>query len=153
MEKLIKLLRSDYPELTFLIGTQLCWSPERQEIYYNPGGGKDSAFGVLHEIGHARLGHRIYKTDVDLLKKEVSAWEEALTLAKKYGIELKQEYIQNCLDTYREWIYRRSICPDCRSTGLQDLETRYRCLNCAAVWRVSASRFCRPYRSHNKSQA
>lgn len=153
MEKLIKALQSDYPRLTFVVGPNLCWSPGKQEIYYNPSGRIESMFGVLHEIGHARLGHHTYLTDVDLLQKEVLAWQEALRLAASYGVKLQEAHVQDCLDTYRDWIYRRSVCPGCSAAGVQDKDTRYVCLNCGNTWTVSKSRFCRPYRSHDKSQA
>jgi hypothetical protein len=59
---------------------------------------------------------------------------------------IDEEHIQNCLDTYRDWLHKRSTCPRCDSHGLQTSE-QYKCYNCRAVWRVGNERFCRAYRS------
>lgn len=152
MEKLIEALKADYPGLTFVVGQHFCWSPGRQEVYYELSGKPESMFGVLHEIGHARLGHKGYKTDVDLLKKEARAWQEASQLARHYGIALNENHVQDCLDTYRDWLHKRSICPTCGAAGIQGSPNHYNCLNCTDTWEVSTSRFCRPYRSQHKSQ-
>jgi hypothetical protein len=51
------------------------------------------------------------------------------------------------LDTYRDWLYKRSICPTCTAKCLQQGDfVHYRCFNCHTTWRVTASRFCRAYR-------
>jgi hypothetical protein len=146
MEKLIHKLRSDHPDLTFSSSSALCWSPSNNQISY-PDKTDDSALaGLLHEVGHARLGHREYVNDLELLQKEVEAWQEALRLAETYGITISQDHIEDCLDTYRDWVYKRSLCPLCSMAGLQRAETQYFCINCSHTWRVTASRFCRPYR-------
>jgi len=146
MEKLIEALKADHPKLTFIVGTHLCWSPGKQEIHYEPSGKTESVYGVLHEMGHARLGHSTYSTDVDLLNKEVLAWEEALQLAVKYGIQLSEAHIQDCLDTYRDWLHKRSTCPKCGINGLQSAPQQYDCPNCGQKWQVTDARFYRPYR-------
>ena len=151
MEKLLRKLRADYPNLTFVEGSLLCWSPEKQEIYYDPSGGLSSLYGVLHEIGHARLGHASYDSDIDLLKKEAEAWQEALRLAPLYGLELNSSHVQDCIDTYREWLYRRSTCPLCGAKGVQSGRT-YTCINCTNQWIVSSARFLRPYRRKQKAR-
>jgi hypothetical protein len=146
MEKLIHRLRKDHPELTFSSSTSLCWSPNNKEISY-PAAADDSAFaGLLHEVGHARLGHAEYLKDMELLQKEVDAWQEALRLSETYGVTISRDHIEDCLDTYRDWVHKRSLCPSCHAAGLQQAETRYVCINCGHEWHVSASRFCRPYR-------
>ena len=145
MEKLVSKLRQDYPDLVFSIGGSHCWSPEHGQISY----ASDEAHnieGLLHELGHARLGHRTYVSDIDLLRKEVEAWEEATRLAEQYNVPLNQNHIQDCLDTYRDWLHKRSICPECHGTGLQQSERQYSCLNCRHAWSVTPSRFRRPYR-------
>lgn len=146
MENLVRKLKQDYPALTFVQGKLLCWSPGKKEIYYDPSGDVAGIYGVLHEIGHARLNHASYESDIDLLKKESAAWDEALRIAGEYSITLDKEHIQDCLDTYRDWLHKRSTCPECHSCGLQQDSHQYICLNCAHSWRVTASRFYRPYR-------
>lgn len=146
MKSLILQLRRDYPALKFIEGNSLCWSPSKMEIYYDPLAGITGAYGVLHEIGHACLSHASYDSDTDLLTKEVLAWDEAIKLAKKYCLTIDETHIQDCLDTYREWLYKRSSCPSCGAKGLQKSPKTYSCLNCEDIWQVSKSRFCRPYR-------
>lgn len=146
MEQLIKKLRADYPDLVFKPGLACCWSPECGEILYEDSGKAHSIEGLLHELGHARLQHKGYVSDLELLQKEVDAWEEAKRLANMYGVPFSDDHMQDCLDTYRDWIYKRSTCPKCLSTGIQKDECHYHCLNCSHVWSVTASRFRRPYR-------
>lgn len=156
MEKLIERLRNDHPQLVFRPGHAHCWSPKDGQILYENTDKAHNIEGLLHEIGHARLQHKGYVSDLELLQKEVDAWEEARRLAKKYGVPFSAEHMQDCLDTYRDWIYKRSTCPQCLSAGLQKDEHHYQCLNCTHIWSVTASRFCRPYRksaTKNKSQA
>ncbi len=150
MEKFIRKLRTDYPDLTFIEGSFLCWSPERKEIYFDPQAGKNGLHGVLHEIGHARLQHTSYASDVDLLKKESDAWLEAINIAASYGISLDKIHIQDCIDTYRDWLHKRSTCPNCQSNGVQQNPLQYVCLNCQCLWKVTSSRFFRPYRLEAK---
>lgn len=149
MEPLIKALRKDHPELKFIKGEILCWSPRAKEIRYCSSDDSSSVLGVLHEVGHAKLKHYTYKTDLELLQKEVLAWQQAIRLAQKYNLQLQNgpSHVEDCLDTYREWLYRRSLCPDCGMNGIQETPRRYICMNCTNAWKVSPSRFCRPYRN------
>ena len=146
MENLVRKLKQDHPGLVFSLGNSLCWSPGRGQISYPTEGGAHAIEGLLHEMGHARLGHKAYRSDLELLHKEVEAWQEALRLARTYRVTIDQNHMQDCLDTYRDWLYKRSMCPMCTNTGLQESEQRYACLNCKHAWQVTASRLCRPYR-------
>jgi len=145
MEQTARKIIADHPQFTFVASKTASWSPRDSQISYTLA----SAFGLaglLHELAHALLGHTNYATDIDLLHKEVSAWEKAATLADRYHITLDQNHMQDCLDTYRDWAYKRSICPSCHANGLQTAAQDYHCLNCGQQWHVSGSRFCRPYR-------
>ena len=146
MEKLINRLRADHPNLVFSPGRSHCWSPEQGQISYEQSGENYGIEGLLHEVGHARLKHQGYASDIELLKKEVEAWQEARQIAKLYGVAFDEGHMQDCLDTYRDWLYKRSICPTCLSTGVQKEEQHYYCLNCTHRWHVSQARFKRPYR-------
>ncbi len=146
MEKLIKKIKQDHPGLLFNSGRLHCWSPEKGQISYSPDDQGHNIEALLHEVGHARLDHHGYLSDLELLQKEVEAWQEALCLAGLYGVDFDEDHMQDCLDTYRDWVHKRSKCPLCSSTGLQEDEKRYGCLNCGHDWYVTASRFCRPYR-------
>jgi len=149
LKDLIARLKSLYPELKFSAGTQFCWSPETQEIFYARGAkGSNSEWSLLHETGHALLDHTTYKADFELLKLEVAAWEKAKELAKSLNIKIDSDHIEDCLDTYRDWLHKRSVCPNCTTQCLQqDDLARYRCFNCHTEWKVSKNRFCRAYRS------
>lgn len=149
MQKIIDQLTKLYPKLRFTAGQQFCWSPENKEIIYKSGAkGRQAVWSLLHETGHSLLNHASYQTDFELIKLEVAAWEEAKQIAKAVGISIDEEHIQDCLDTYRDWLYKRSICPNCNTKCLQQGDiVHYRCFNCHTTWRVTASRFCRAYRS------
>ncbi len=150
MKQLINKLRFAFPHLKFVGGTQFYWSPESGEIFYNSRANSAHAqWSLLHETGHALLGHTSYKADYELVRLEVAAWDRAKQLAAQFSLSIDEEHIQDCLDTYRDWLYKRSICPNCGTQSLQQGDyVHYRCFNCHKVWRVTASRFCRAYRRH-----
>ena len=149
MEKIIAKLQTQFPQLRFAPGQRFAWSPETGEIIYRATArGRQAIWSLLHETGHALLQHQTYQTDFNLLRLEVEAWEQAHGLAAKLGTKIDEDHIQDCLDTYRDWLYKRSICPTCTAKCLQqDDFAHYRCFNCHTVWRVTASRFGRAYRS------
>lgn len=152
MKQLIESLSEQYPHLNFAAGLTFCWSPAEQTIIYRDRAGSVDKWSLLHEVAHALLEHRAYQTDVELLLLEVAAWHKAQALAREHGFTVDDNHVQDCLDTYRDWLNRRSACPLCGSAGLQHTVNEYRCFNCGARWRVSASRFCRPYRQLNRGQ-
>lgn len=158
MEKLLELLQADYPTLHFTAGNAFRWSPKNQEIQYVLTSKRASdSWSLLHETGHALLKHAAYKLDFELIALELAAWQKAEELAARYNIIIDKDYIENCLDSYRDWLHRRSICPSCGTQALQlDKGTDYRCFNCQHIWHVAPSRFCRSYRqsaSKTKSPA
>ncbi len=146
MEELISKLQHAYPSFSFLAGDSAQWSFERQEIVYLSEDNDETIWTLLHELGHGVLGHASYSTDVDLLKKEVGAWEKAREIATGFRISIEEGHIEDCLDTYRDWLHKRSTCPDCASQGVQRSEKLYDCFNCQATWKVGKNRLCRPYR-------
>lgn len=149
MDKLLAELRAHFPDLTFTPGKQFVWSPETQEVFYKQTAkGQKQSWSLLHETGHALLGHTQYRADIELLKMELAAWEKARQLAKEYDIKISEDHIQNCLDTYRDWLHARSLCPTCTTKSLQQSDYRhYRCHNCHTTWKVTPSRSSRPYRA------
>jgi len=150
MEALVRKLQTDFPAFTFRAGPRFRWAADHQEIIYKLDNDIRNTWGILHELGHALRGHHDYHTDVELLRKEVEAWAEAESLSAQYGVTIDAEHIQGCLDSYRDWLHKRSTCPQCALRGVQDDAKRYVCLNCKATWVVSSARFCRAYR---RSQA
>lgn len=128
-------------------GEGLCWSPKTKTITYRQGDeGEDNLWGLLHEAGHAKLQHINFKSDMELLQLEVAAWSVASEIASQLGLIIDPEHVQDCLDTYRDWLHQRSTCPRCGIVSFQETTNRYKCFNCRKTWLVSASRLCRPYR-------
>lgn len=149
MDELVNTLQERFPDLKFSPGRQFCWSPETAEIIYKPAAkGQKAIWSLLHETGHALLRHQGYKGDFELLSLEINAWQRARVLAADLGLTINEDHIEDCLDTYRDWLYKRSICPTCSTKSLQQGDfVHYRCFNCHTTWRVTASRFCRAYRT------
>jgi hypothetical protein len=141
--ELVESLKHDYPKFNFSVGKQEHWSPKKNTIFYNP---NKTYFGILHELAHALLKHSDYQNDFELIKLESEAWELAAKIGQKYSIEIDDDYIQNCLDTYRDWLHRRSACPSCGTHVLQNDSSNYRCFNCNTSWHVSSGKFVRAYR-------
>lgn len=140
-------LQQDYPQFKFKPSRQEYWSPRIKTIFYIEGTPeKKLKCGLLHELAHGILEHKNYSSDFELLRMETAAWQLAAKLGKKYGVKIGDDYIQNCLDTYRDWLHRRSTCPSCGTHVVQQNSNTYKCFNCQASWRVSSGRFVRPYR-------
>lgn len=152
-DKVITSVGDLAPGVTFEPGDSFYWSPKHQTVIYNKAAlsEPEGIWSLLHETAHALLGHITYKTDFELLSLEVAAWERAKQLAPEIFTPIDENYVQDCLDTYRDWLHRRSTCPTCGSVGLQHSSTDYRCHNCNGVWHVSEARFCRPYRRKSAS--
>ncbi len=61
---------------------------------------------------------------------EVDAWEKGRELASKYGVEFNEEVMQEELDSYRDWLHKKSRCPKCGLTRFQDTNGIYHCPRC-----------------------
>lgn len=145
-QKLIKNILKHHPSINFEEGDTYYWSPSNQTVYYGQSDGPEGLWALLHESGHAILEHIHYYSDVELVNMEVDAWEKAKEVASNQNIEIDEDHIQDCLDSYRDWIHKRSLCPDCNLSGIQIDTHTYTCIFCQKKWKVSAERFCRPYR-------
>jgi hypothetical protein len=144
---LVDKITKDYPQFKFLPGKQEHWSPRTNTITYSQTETLDELrYGLLHELAHALLGHSTYQSDFELLKLESQAWELAAKIGRKYNIRLDNDHIQDCLDTYRDWLHRRSKCPTCAMHVMQKDPHTYKCFNCNTTWTVSHRRFARSYR-------
>ena len=139
---LLKQIQADYPQFSFVEADTFCWSAESATIQFDTNSEDIHAF-ILHELGHALLGHRTYAQDIDLLRMERDAWHlAATTLSPKYSLALGEQTIQDNLDTYREWLHRRSLCPSCHTNGLQTQNGAYSCLACGCRWKSNEARNC-----------
>ena len=147
-------LASIVPEVKFIVGDNFAWSPEDKTITYpKTATDNDNFSALLHEAGHAILGHEAYRTDYQLLRMEVDAWEKAKEIATQLNFIISDDHIQDCLDSYRDWLYKRCICPSCGTKTIQnDLSNSYSCFNCHTCWGVTPSRFCRVYRTTKQNE-
>ena len=147
MDKLVNKISIRYPQLQFRQADHFYWSPKEQIIFYQNKACDIFYWKLLHEISHALLGHKSYHSDVELLQLEVAAWDKAQQLAVEFKLPpIDDNYTQDCLDTYRDWLHKRSTCPTCGTRSLQESVENYHCFNCQTEWHVSSSRFCRTYR-------
>ncbi len=143
--KLLEQIKRDYPTIHFKPGDEFRWSAEQQTIFYTSST-EEPVWTLLHELGHMIRQHNSYRSDTALVQMEVEAWTTAQGLADNYGIIIDEDYVQDCIDSYRQWRHERSTCPTCQQTGLETSTGQYHCVNCADTWQVTPSRFCRVYR-------
>ncbi len=125
LHKLIVQLKMDYPKIRFRLGKKFAFRPPRT-IFFAEG----QELELLHELGHARLEHDFYTTDIERLRMERAAWEEARRLCDQYAVEYDQEFVEMALDSYRDWLHRRSQCSKCGLTRYQTRDGKYHCPSC-----------------------
>ena len=121
-------IKADFPDFVFREGKKFAFRPPKTIIL-----GPEEVFSellLLHEVAHAVLGHRTFKMDAERLKMEAAAWEKASELAKEYGIGVDEDFIQGELDTYRDWLHKKSRCPSCGLTRFQTPDGQYHCPRC-----------------------
>lgn len=145
---LISKIKDDYPQYTFAKCDKFAWSPPNNTIYYNEFD-KNCLTFLLHELSHAILGHTKYDNDIQLLNMECKAWDNASKLATTYNVQPFDEIAQSNLDSYRDWMHKRSSCPNCNANGVQIKHNCYKCLSCSNEWIVNEARTCylRRYKS------
>ena len=125
---LLEKLRADYPNFVFKDGKKFAFKYPRT-ITIGPEEPFDDLL-ALHELSHAILGHKSYNEDLERVKMESEAWEKAKKLATKYHVEIDEDLIQDELDTYRDWLHRKSRCPVCGLTRYQTADKLYHCPRC-----------------------
>lgn len=128
MDELAEKLKGDFPELRFVWGAKFAFRPPKTVVI-----GPSEPFSellLLHEVGHAVCKHNGFKMDVERLKMENQAWEKARELANLYSIEVDEDFIQDQLDSYRDWLHKKSRCPRCGLTRFQTLDSKYHCPLC-----------------------
>ena len=148
MTRLIEQIITDYPHIDFKAGKRFAWSPANSVVWYEKKklGDLQGLLALLHEVSHALLQHKEFENDMELMNYEVSAWKNARILADKYSIDVSDEYIDDCLESYRDWLYKRSTCVECGTNSLQDTSGAYVCHICGTKWKVPNSQLCRVQR-------
>lgn len=140
---LLKRIIKTTLEHQFTADENFWWSAANNTVYYGPVSGLADIWTLLHEIGHAELGHSTYTSDIELIKQETAAWERATqVIAPRFDLEIADSHIENALDTYRRWLHERSRCPECEQNGIQTTQNTYNCINCRCSWRVNDARGC-----------
>jgi hypothetical protein len=135
----LEAITQDFQQFEFIPAKFFMWSPHDNAIFYDQRRVKanDGLMALLHEIGHASLGHRIYKFDMELIQMELDAWDVARVLAPKYGVSIDEEHVTMVVGTYDEWLTKRATCPDCQNFSLQRGRDEYGCFDCGAIWQVN----------------
>lgn len=142
-KNLLAKLQADFPTFTFQNANDFYYSPQEKTIFYADLSQENARPTLLHELAHAILDHRFYNRDIKLIAMERDAWEYALhTLGPNYHIDIPSDYVEQTMNTYRDWLHARSTCPKCSSTGVQTDQARYLCLGCGNSWRVNDARRC-----------
>ena len=121
IDNILVLLKQDYPTLKFKRGKDFHWSSKTNTVYYSShqSVADHGVWALLHEVAHAQLGHKTYYNDYDLLKIENETWIRTIKIASNYNITIDKDHIQDCLDTYRDWLHNRAKCPKCKVVSLQ----------------------------------
>lgn len=131
---LVAKLANNHQTINFRLGETARWSQDEQTVYYNPTE-PHADWVLLHETAHALLGHSEYIRDIVLLRMEREAWDYAArSLAPAHGISIDSTFIDEHLDTYRDWIHAKSTCPTCQSNGYEIAPRGYTCVHCGNNW-------------------
>jgi hypothetical protein len=144
MEAALDYVSKEFPHIRLEKGTKFSWNASAKTITYPASADSESTFvhGLFHEVAHSILKHEGFRHDIDLLKKERDAWSEAKKLLERFDHVLDSEHVEDCLDTYRDWIYLRAACPQCELVGTQSDAVHYSCPYCLISWNVPGSRLC-----------
>jgi len=135
----LNLIIKDFPQFQFIAGKGFMWSPHTKSIVYDARrkDSNDGKIALIHEIGHALLGHRLYKYDMELIKIEMDAWDMVRQLAPRYNLYVDEQHLARCMATYDIWLTKRATCPDCQNFSLQKGRDEYGCFACGSVWQVN----------------
>jgi hypothetical protein len=144
----IKQIAEDFPTLGFKASEDFYFSARNKCVYYNKIliSSEAGTFQLFHEIGHALSKHHHYESGIELLKMESEAWSKARKIAKQYELEIPEAIIERCLDSYRDWLHLRSVCPNCKNTSVETDANNYHCFNCFQNWSVPLDQRSRRYR-------
>ena len=154
--ELLDLLKRTYPDLNFAYGNRFKYrypnhitlekppknpenSPETAQKPENRAYTRQkNTLQAFHELGHALLKHKDYTTDVSRLKIECAAWEAGKTAFLKLqksdkidqNLKWDDDFVEDSLDTYRDWLHQKSTCKTCGLTRYQTEDGAYHCPRC-----------------------
>lgn len=127
LSKFITQLSKDFPDFNFTYGKRFSFRPPKT-IIIGPEEGENTALLVFHELGHALSGKYQYNLGIERLKIESLAWQEAKKAYEACKSSGKypnlpswdQDFVEDNLDTYRNWLHQKSKCPSCGLTMYQN---------------------------------
>ena len=122
------LIMAHFPDFRFKSGKKFAYHPPKTIVMGPPE--PRSELLLLHEVSHATLHHSSYLTDVERLRIESEAWDHARTLADELKIPFDTDFAESHLDSYRDWLHNRSLCPHCHITRYQTPDGHYHCPSC-----------------------
>ncbi len=131
LNSLLSKLRADYPDLNFTRAERFQFSPPAT-VFYDPS--ETEPLLLLHEVGHYLSKQYDYSSDIELLRIESIAWEQAHQICARYGVAWDDDFAQERLDSYRDWLHANSLCSNCQISGYQDTAGLYHCPLCAKKW-------------------
>lgn len=137
MQNLIKKLAESFPELTISDGERFQFTPPNQLFYANNTEytENEAKLLLLHELGHYLIGETDYHSDIELLEIEAKAWAKARELCEQYNLVYDEDFAEDRLDSYRDYLHYASLCKNCQLAGYQDSHGNYHCPLCSATWR------------------
>ena len=134
----IEELKKEFGQFNFIPGKRFKFKPPKSIFFEEKTAYPLQHFALLtlHELGHALSNHKDYNIDVKRLKIESEAWQRAKMLIKthenwqKYGVFWDEDFAENELDSYRDWLHQKSKCKTCGLTMYQTSDKKYHCPNC-----------------------
>ncbi len=132
-------LIAQYPAMKFLPAGYFAYDAAEEVVNYDPVRlqSQSGQLALLHEISHATLGHFHYRFDFELFVMEARAWHLTRELAKQHGVDVDEAYIEDCIDSYDEWLTKRATCPGCGTFNIQSVPNEFECYACQTSWKVS----------------
>lgn len=124
----VRQILAEYPQFRVITGRKFAFRPPKTIILGQPQ--SKYALQSLHELAHGLCGHKTFSTYIERVKMESEAWERAKTLCLKYDIEFDEEFAEEQLDTYRDWLHQKSVCRQCGQVRYQSPDGNYHCPQC-----------------------
>lgn len=135
LKKLVAKISADYPNLNLLAGDRFRFSAP-STLYYDPSNTEERPdLLLLHELGHYLINEHDYSSDIELVEIESRAWARARDICANYAIDYDEDFAENHLDSYRDWLHLTSLCQNCQLAGYQDSSLLYHCPLCGATWK------------------
>ena len=148
---LVERLQKDYPDFRFISGRRFSFHPPKT-IVIGPDEGEKTPLLIFHELGHALSKRYRYNLAVERLKIEALAWQEAKKAYAACRVSARypdlppwdDDFAEDQLDTYRDWLHQKSKCPFCKTTMYQDSDKIWRCPYCNQFKSQGLFTYCPP---------